>query len=208
MADSKLSSTVERVSEEELMNRLGGPLRLRVINPLTGEVIPNQMLRIPNDDISPTVDMVCVGIRDYGFTPYDRIPTWNTFRHHTENGIPMASWDTLFHEATGIRGYGFMPYDTIPTWNTFQLRTENGILITSWDALFHEWGRDPILTISLVWMSEPAPENRVRWEDLSVDDYPIHAQSFRINPAAFFAAHGYTLCEQDGSKMTLYAKSS
>ena len=168
MADSNLSSTVEQVSEEELMHRLGGPLRLRVINPITGEVIPNQMLRIPDDDTHPLVDVVYRGLRDFG---------------------PVLSMET------------------VPTWNTFKILIGN-VPIASWADLFSTWGIEPTRTVGLVFVEDPPLENRVRWEDLTPDDLPLHLQPCDSDPTAFFRSNGFTLCEQYESKTTWYAKSS
>ena len=169
MADSKLSSTVERVSDEELMDRLGGPLRLRVINPVTGEVIPNWKFALPEDTISPLAILVYHGLRHFGQVCRGRIPTWNIFKILIDD-VPIASWADLFST----------------------------------------WGVEPTRTVGLVFMEDPPFEDRVRWEDLSPDDLPLHLQPCVADPSAFFAANGYTLLKQNGNKSweNWYVKSS
>ena len=155
-----------RLLEEELMHRFGGPLRLRLINPVTGEVIPNRILLLRDDGMYPIVEMVYHALR-----------------------------------------FGPVRQKTIPTWNTFKILIDD-VPIASWADLFSTWGIEPTRTVGLVFVEDPPLENRVRWEDLTPDDLPLHLQPCDSDPTAFFRSNGFTLCEQYESKTTWYAKSS
>ena len=99
--------------------------------------------------------------------------------------------DGLHGSITRGRGYWFNK-GLIATWNTYVIFDENG-QVTTWTTELSKLGPELTKTIGILFINDPAPEDRVQWNDLQPKDYPRHFWYVDVDYTDYFAYHGYVM---------------